>query len=505
MSQDRLELDSRRVGSLLRKYRVRSRRPLQEIVLRLRLPGQNGVSRLASLGWLLGDAGRPESPQYLRARLKSLEDGEVSETLSHTAIIPLAEAYSVSPLMLESSVVDSYEGSRLVQSLTGFQMHEFPGRNSTGYGGECTYSVPRRGLTGSAAEFVRLEFREDGFADPHEHPGEELAFVRHGRVEYEFPDSGARIGLEEGDFIHFYSEQPHFARRAKDLHKDAKSELLIVRLHQLDDSGTRARITDATEHVYSALRKRDARLSHSLKKEFTEIVDPAFRQAGPARSGRVDTSVRQNVPGLGRWLRHYAAASELSESILAERAAAEGLDLPSSFFTHLHRSTFSESDLRRISQPVAASESAGLLDETLLGELSRIYRVEPILLRGFLFKAVDDLVIVRQSEDLRFFTHDSCHDIPDGARYGLPKRTLANADESLIFIELQPGVASPWNQHPGEEFVYCLSGTAEVRFDDPPHCPLSPGEYAHFRSDDRHAVVNPGSETCRVFAIRFHG
>jgi transcriptional regulator with XRE-family HTH domain len=56
-------------------------------------------------------------------------------------------------------------------------------------------------------------------------------------------------------------------------------------------------------------------------------------------------------------------------------------------------------------------------------------------------------------------------------------------------------------QHPGEEFVYVLSGTLELHTEMYTPAVLEEGDYVYFDSGMRHAYIARGDKPCRVLSI----
>ena len=56
-------------------------------------------------------------------------------------------------------------------------------------------------------------------------------------------------------------------------------------------------------------------------------------------------------------------------------------------------------------------------------------------------------------------------------------------------------------RHPGEEFVYVLSGAIEVHFEDGQCLPLNRGDSLYFDSRLGHAYVNVGRRLAKVIGV----
>lgn len=60
-----------------------------------------------------------------------------------------------------------------------------------------------------------------------------------------------------------------------------------------------------------------------------------------------------------------------------------------------------------------------------------------------------------------------------------------------------------WGSHPGEEYVYVLSGEVEVHTELYAPVRLKPGESAYFDSNMRHAYVSVSAKPARVLSVSY--
>jgi len=58
-------------------------------------------------------------------------------------------------------------------------------------------------------------------------------------------------------------------------------------------------------------------------------------------------------------------------------------------------------------------------------------------------------------------------------------------------------------RHPGEEFVYVLSGRLKITVDKKT-CSLEPGQNIHFDSGRKHFLKNPGKEPARLLVVIYN-
>jgi len=57
-------------------------------------------------------------------------------------------------------------------------------------------------------------------------------------------------------------------------------------------------------------------------------------------------------------------------------------------------------------------------------------------------------------------------------------------------------------KHPGEEFVYVMSGELEITLDSKAYL-LKPGETIHFNSETKHRLRNLCEEKCELIVVLY--
>jgi len=78
------------------------------------------------------------------------------------------------------------------------------------------------------------------------------------------------------------------------------------------------------------------------------------------------------------------------------------------------------------------------------------------------------------------------------------------ANLQAISMELLPGRTSDPVAHPGEEWIYVLSGKADVVVADETYS-LDEGDSIHFESDKRHYLTNPWTVKCMLLLVSAAG
>src|SRR5262249_7309462 len=93
--------------------------------------------------------------------------------------------------------------------------------------GSGRYAIPTGRLASTDAAFVYVILDPKAHSDDHHHPGDELLFVLKGSATVYLRGSGSEIELQEGSYVHFYSEQTHAAYN----YSDTEAHLFIVRFY----------------------------------------------------------------------------------------------------------------------------------------------------------------------------------------------------------------------------------------------------------------------------------
>lgn len=470
------------LGPLLKAFRERRGEPLQQVMDRF-----TELLEQHKDGSLWGDVDswiRPRgTPASLRYHLKKLEKGNLKDERELYAILPLADAYDIPYLMLDPLISEVCTGHCLLERLPDFHVTSLEDRPH--YGRDSVYGVPRKRLSGTDAAFVRLRLDPGGRSDTHDHPGDELLFVLDGTLEVRADNYGLRTPLGAGDYIHFYAEQPHSAWNVS----TETAKAIIIRFYQLMHGGTRRKILRDLETVRGELRRLEAKLSPSGKRLFLDVVDPWLSETTGDPVGKVVTPNEILDPvGLSHLIQyelHRTPGPALQNFV----AMAE-----SSGYSRKRDALWKFLTGKRV-------RDSGRHD---LDQLARVFDLPQILFYGFMFPPVPNFVVVHRNDDLVGFSGPEAG-LLEGATYQLPCRSLAGSDIAMTFVSLRPGGASPENRHPGFELVLPLKGTVEVRFKHGTQCTVrsEAQEYAHFRSDIEHTLVNVGPEEATLFLVRF--
>jgi nucleoside phosphorylase/quercetin dioxygenase-like cupin family protein len=354
------------------------------------------------------------------------------------------------------------------------------------YGIKCQYCIPQERLEGADAAFAHVQIEPGGRSDIHEHPGDEFAYVLSGESEIRFENTGLRNRLRPGDYIHFYADQTHSYWNVSTL----PCRLLVVRFYQLVTRGTRQQVLAELEsESYLAWAK-------------TPVARDWIRQMRALPPGIVEDPRRiSDSVGLGRFL---------------ERLRVEyfpGCQSPSDM-TAIARELKSKRIITRELDIQRLEEGLEQLDRDDLKDLSRAYKVQPMLFYRWLFPSVPGVVTIRADDDR------GEHEVPDlervssdfvrsrGVEYWAPRRNLALSDIAINVVTLDPEAETPLNRHPGYELILPSYGTVAVGLVGIGKEFLARAarhQYAHFPSHIEHSVRNVGAEPARCLVIRFHG
>ena len=388
-------------------------------------------------------------------------------------LVSVAVHFGVHPLLLDPLRSNSVEGDHVMLDLDEFV--EIPPSRDLGdrFRGTGThYSIPLQKLGVTDAAFVTVRLDQYGFSDSHEHPGDEFMMCISGQVEFRFDLTGITTELNTGDFIHFYAEQKHSARR---LNKQGDCELFVVRFYHAEGRQTRQTLWADVERSLSSPPEIHAQLPRHGALWIRQMLPrPWLDAAAP------------DVLGLTRFLQRWRRAQARLSPTDETRAENQELEL-------------------EMSWPADAP----------LAQLQQFYGIDHFLLRHFSYPAFPGSVVVRGKDK----DYEALADfVPVGVQYLLPNRNLACSDISIAKVKMiardiddGPGKdmkrGTTWNEHPGFEAIYVQSGEVWVYFEgrDQPICCASERQVCHFKSSTRHRVVNPSSDDgCEYFVIRFY-
>ena len=106
--------------------------------------------------------------------------------------------------------------------------------------------------------------------------------------------------------------------------------------------------------------------------------------------------------------------------------------------------------------------------------------------------------VTRQGEGARFAS-----DQYDYVAHGAELSRKAMAPLEMRVRARSPEAFDHWSAHPGEEFVYVLSGAIEVHTDQYAPFRLGTGESAYFDSGMRHLFISVGPQDARILSVSF--
>ena len=95
-------------------------------------------------------------------------------------------------------------------------------------------------------------------------------------------------------------------------------------------------------------------------------------------------------------------------------------------------------------------------------------------------------------------------DYGERSQYRIPWRRLPGTDAMLGSVTLDPGGRSDEHKHPGEEFVYAISGKPLIHLSRSGDFSLNPGECLHFDGTQIHSTENPDSQPAQLFVVRYY-
>ncbi|MHC4742008.1 MAG: cupin domain-containing protein [Planctomycetota bacterium] len=460
---------------------------------------------------LAGLEGKPEWAKFRRMldlesrmALRVLESPPRSDRqIVLPSVLPLARAYGLSPVMFDPLMSRVVDDDFLLHRPGDNDIERFDRGDADFYGSGMTYRIPRTRLQKAQnIAFVDLEIEPAGESKSHFHPGDELLIVEAGPIEVWLEDTGLRVSVKKGEFIHLDAGQLHKVVNPT----NEKAKVFLIRFSQFR-SGTRAQLfrevgdSKPSEKIVSRLfkemktsvwpvtwkgeREEDEREEDESKKPVEVFDRRGFwvdRSASP-----VEVFDRR---GLGNFLRLVCAAGggsaghlPLSLDKLVDRAKQLkwGEKYNRSKFARLHHGQMR----------VMKSE---------LPELAKIYDVSSMLLYDFLFPAFRYAVVVGRGD---MTPEDPAFEIPEGVSYFVPCRRLAHSDVTLALVKLKKDRYTVENCHPGVELLKVLEGEVTVRLRGIPPYVIKRGEYGYFSSQMVHCVGNEGSDTAEVLAIRF--
>lgn len=414
----------------------------------------------------------------------------------------LASAYDVPFLMLDSLLGTCSSDQQVSHTLDSFvSPQEELGEDELGklgssaqYGSGAVYGVPMSRLANCEMSIAHVSLqgsvRTPAATDCHVHPGNELLYIRKGAATLRFPASGMEVALREGDFAHYYSDQPHGMAASKDV------DVVVIRFYQMERLGTRLKAIDAVNDLLPRLTEKGFQLGKDDRKLVKNVIGPWFRlyTAQPVWRGlqnheRSHTGMILDAVGLRLMLQESVPAGRSNWDIkeLAKRSA------------ELESPWVGGASLRKIVNGRGISSIS--MDQVT--SMSKVFGIPCPLFYPFFFQTVPRCVIVhRDSEDLHELGLTE-PEVGDDGSYLMPKRRLAGADSEVVFLKLQAKRSSVPNSHPGFEFVMPLDGNLSVSLDgEAGDIVVKQGSYIQFCSSVEHTIHNTDDSTTTAMIVR---
>lgn len=378
-----------------------------------------------------------------RCNFEIFEQGKLSTVFFYEDVRLFASVYGIHTLLLDHLF------SQIAEKTTPLVVSIEEGFVPVGdmgdrfYGSDCQYKIAHQRLIDSKIALIYLTLDPDGHSDVHEHPGDELLLVMEGSVEIRFENSGMRVSLSKGDFVHFYSEQRHGVWNVSG---DVASAF-IVRGYSHEPEEKRK---NNSEHYRSGLLTPDA--TQNMLKQYIKL----FHKTLP--------------------------------------------DIPE--FEHDHEQI--SQGLSLLQEKSVISDDMDRKKQEQLIKLAKIYNIRPILLNHFQSQFVTNAVVIRLEENPDWVSLSESVTQSEGVSYKIPRRNLAFSNITIALATLAPGAQTLKNSHPGSEIILPFSGRIKLFFDRSEYeISSKPPQYIHFQSDLSHIVANPGSEVAQFYVVRF--
>ena len=462
-----------------------------------------------------------------KSHFSAIEDGGLTDLVQLGAAYAIADAYDVPFLMVDPLLSKPIDSEWLVQSWKrGIEVVKvrMPGDHD---GNGCVYQVPNERLLSSGeTAFLTLTLQPPaGHSNTHSHPGDELMVVMKGRIQVKLNDYGPPIQLKEGEFVHFYAEQPHSAHAV-----GGPATVFVIRFYQLDDGGMRGKIATNLEKLDSGINAV-ARHCKDLK-TWQEELDLLGLQEVLGGATNLDSGSRTSLVNLWKkmrvvlgqlfsdadeteemreellsWLRQHTVSPGGTHASMEQVCDRFGLARFVIQVRAMLGGTFTplgliNSERVRLSR-IIRGQPAGISTKAALIELARDLQLAPILFAGFLVPAIPNLVVGRIEDRLKIGS--AAFGNKPGVEYEIPSRNLAGSDIAVTFLTLDQEAVCQKNRHPGFELLLPIKGACQVWFEDREH-PLicNEGHFAHYRSTTTHWVEQVGAKPAKLFVIRFH-
>jgi quercetin dioxygenase-like cupin family protein len=401
---------------------------------------------------------------FSRAGIASFDefcDQLADQTIEVEVMQAIAARFDIHPLLLDPLLSRPVRRDHLVLDLED-DFEDFSDADDKSRGTGCRYEVPLWRLAGSGVSFVTVNLASDGTSDVHEHPGDELVFVRQGSIEVLFEQTGVRTRLGPGEFMHYYAEQRHSAIAVQ-----GRAELLIVRVFHVGRDDTRQAIS---RHLLDALA--DAGPGTPT---FSQRALQWIRQVLPNYRARLTNEIN-DVLGFKRFLECCPVPAGLDVVGLSDGLAGPG--------------------------------------RLTLAEISATYDIKDFLLAGFAQPAAPNVAVIREAD----FVPISAESLTPELVHRVPSRNLSFSDISIAKATLKPSAGSQHrsalppihNHHPGSEAILMLRGELELYYEGqsgPVGMLAADGgpQLCHFDSNRRHWVENGRHDMdAEFFVIRFY-
>lgn len=325
------------------------------------------------------------------------------------------------------------------------------------------FGIPDNRLKGTPEiDLVRVEVLPGKATAPDRHLGEEFVFVLDGELEIEFPNSGLTGHLKRHESAHYRSAEVHQLRN-----RTKRSAHAIA---------IRAKVEGIVRPFSYAsrleLKKEDAlkQLNHQLN-HFA------------AENGSENEFARDRY-GLGHFFSQQSELIGLKIRQLSDRLKQNGVK---NHYSKNYISNLFNGNSKSIPRETAINYAHAL-------------EVPIEMLHYFFCHLVRGAICANENlwTDARttFGTPTS-----SGVLYQVPKHRLLNTCLAVTQVTLGPAATTPENRHPGSEIIVSLEGEVRVKVGNI-EIPVPQGEIAHFNSEEKHFVVNPGSCRAKFLAIR---
>lgn len=138
-----------------------------------------------------------------------------------------------------------------------------------------------------------------------------------------------------------------------------------------------------------------------------------------------------------------------------------------------------------------------------LNLIAESYGIHPLMLHPLLSNRLGGASIHVESFD-RFMEVPG--EFGAGSCYRIPHVKLQGSEElAFVHLRLDGGGFSDRHSHPGDELIFCLTGTIQLRLENSGLWTiLGAGDYAHFYAEQVHSAHNIGDDPAELFIIRFY-